>query len=117
MSTDKSNVGPVLTFYRARLSRAPLAGPVKALAGPGTKPGVAPSSLGRQGGSHLKIFTHLPALSPSYQSQLAPPSRQDTHHASPEPHLHGGLLRGHVNQDEEPVRLPVEPNGQDVHAG
>ena len=74
MSTDKSNVGPVLTFYRARLSRAPLAGPVKALAGPGTKPGVAPNSLGRQGGSHLKIFTHLPALSPSYQSQLAPPS-------------------------------------------
>ena len=106
MSTHKSNAGPVLTFYRVRLSR-PL------LAGPGTIPGVAPWSRTTRRLAPQDL--HPLASSLSCQTQPSLPW-QDTfaHHASPA-HLHGGLLRGHVRQ-EEPLRVPVQPDGQDVDA-
>ena len=113
MSTHKSNVGPVLTFYRVRLSR-PL------LAELGTMPGVAPALRTRKEGRisrSLKATCQL-SLKPDTATLALSLSCQDTfahHHHAPLAHLHGELLRGHVRQ-EEPVRVPVQPDGQDVNA-
>ena len=105
----KNNFG--LTFYRLRLSRLPLVGL-------NWMQGVAPWRRKEiQGGLHLGIFAHLPTLSPTSSSlSLSWQEQNPSHHHHADPaRLHGGLLHGHVGQ-EEPIHLPVQPDGQDVDA-